>query len=99
MKIYKTKLILCFILIHGSIAQTLAEAGHKLTVLGTIPKHYNRAKYTYIHIDSSAQYDEDLSSSLVNKDEPTCTSFNKIMLNTLPSKYEGIFTYPQSSRF
>ncbi|XP_054730555.1 UDP-glucosyltransferase 2-like [Anastrepha obliqua] len=50
------------LLIHCAVADTLARAGHNVTVIATKPNVYPDAKYNYIHLDTPM-----LSVSYMNK--------------------------------
>ncbi|KAM7348772.1 UDP-glycosyltransferase UGT5-like isoform 4-T4 [Cochliomyia hominivorax] len=57
------------LVIHSSIAETLAAAGHNVTVIAAFPNLLPRAKYNYIQIESPLP-DGSLANELVNKPEP-----------------------------
>uniref|UniRef100_A0A1I8QEC1 UDP-glycosyltransferases domain-containing protein n=1 Tax=Stomoxys calcitrans TaxID=35570 RepID=A0A1I8QEC1_STOCA len=86
------------VLIHGEVAHTLAEAGHRVTVLATIPNPLKNTKYNYIYIDIPALYDENMASSMVNDGESAYKGFLKIIGNSWKTTNETL-NHPTMKRF
>lgn len=70
------------LLIHCAIADTLAEAGHDVTVIATVPNIYERAKYKYIHVQG-AMYDNKFANDMVNKPAPAYVKFYHTMSSVM----------------
>lgn len=68
-------------IIHCTVANTLALDGHEVIVLGNIPNVFKNSKYKYIHIDIPA-YDVDLTNSMVNNTGSVYKRFPEIIFNT-----------------
>lgn len=62
------------LIIHTAIAETLAEAGHDVTVIGLFPNLNKKAKYHYIHIDSE-KIDNAFTQNMIDKPEPVYKKF------------------------
>lgn len=62
------------LIIHTSIADALAEAGHDVTVIGLFPKMNKKAKYKYIHVDA-AKLDQAFTQQMIDKPEPVYKKF------------------------
>ncbi|KAI8117776.1 UDP-glucuronosyltransferase 1-6 [Lucilia cuprina] len=70
------------LLIHCAVADTLAEAGHEVTVISTVPNLYKRAKYNFIHVQG-AMYDEKFANKMVNKPAPAYVKFYNVMSSVM----------------
>lgn len=72
------------LIIHSAIAETLAAAGHNVTVFGAFPNLLPRAKYNYIQVDA-LQTGNALANELVNKPEPFYKKFTSLISVILTS--------------
>lgn len=70
------------LLIHCAIADTLAEAGHEVTVISTVPNLYKKAKYNFIHVQG-AMYDNKFANDMVNKPAPAYVKFYHTMSSAM----------------
>ncbi|XP_037814381.1 UDP-glycosyltransferase UGT5-like isoform X1 [Lucilia sericata] len=70
------------LLIHCAVADTLAEAGHDVTVISTVPNLYKRAKYNFIHVQG-AMYDDKFANKMVNKPAPAYVKFYNVMSSVM----------------
>lgn len=66
------------LIIHAALAETLAEAGHDVTVIGIYPNIYKNAKYNYIHMDVE-KMDPSFTQSVVDKPQPVYKKFGSMM--------------------
>lgn len=59
-------------LIHGAVADTLARAGHDVTVIGISKNIYPNAKYKFIEIklNEAAEFHSSILQNMVNKPKP-----------------------------
>lgn len=66
---------LSHLLIHGSVAETLALDGHNVTAIGTVPPSKVRAPHVnYIHIEGP-MYNNNFANEIVNKPVHTYKEF------------------------
>ncbi|XP_075158858.1 UDP-glycosyltransferase UGT5-like isoform X2 [Haematobia irritans] len=66
-------------IIHSSVAETLAAAGHNVTVLSILPDVLKNTHYsTYIHIESKP-LDPNFTTELVNKPQPFYKKINQML--------------------
>lgn len=66
------------IFIHSAIAETLADAGHNVTVLANVPNMLPRAKYNYIYIEGP-MYDNSFALDIINKPESIYKKFPEFL--------------------
>lgn len=66
------------VIIHSSIAETLAAAGHNVTVMGSFDNPIHQAKYRYIHLEGPKMDSKFVTKALDDK-ESTHQKFYKMM--------------------
>ncbi|XP_065364276.1 UDP-glycosyltransferase UGT5-like isoform X4 [Calliphora vicina] len=66
------------LIIHSSIAETLAAAGHNVTIMGSFPNILPQAKYKYIHLEGK-QLDADFVQKTIEKTESLYKKFNNMI--------------------
>lgn len=63
------------LMIHSAIAQTLADDGHEVTVIATLPNIYPQANYTYIEIEG-AMFLTHFAQKMLNKPAHIYSTYN-----------------------
>ncbi|XP_037814383.1 UDP-glycosyltransferase UGT5-like isoform X3 [Lucilia sericata] len=85
------------LIIHSSIAETLAAAGHNVTVIAVFPNLLPKAKYQYIQLDSH-NVSASFAQSLVDKPEPFYKKF-KTLLDMITKSANSTMQHPKMWEF
>lgn len=70
------------VLIHCAVADTLAEAGHDVTVLATVPNMFQKSKYKFIHVEG-AMFDSNFAQEMLNKPGSIYRKLNGIVSHVI----------------
>lgn len=66
------------LLIHCAVADVLAEAGHEVTVIGTVPNIRKQAKYKFVHVEGQ-MFPNSLVQEMLNKPTSIYRKLNNIV--------------------
>ena len=70
------------LLIHCAVADALAEAGHEVTVIGTVPNIRKQAKYKFIHIEGQ-MFTSSFAQEMLNKPTSIYRKLNGIVTHVI----------------
>ncbi|XP_037932804.1 UDP-glycosyltransferase UGT5-like [Teleopsis dalmanni] len=84
------------LLIHCAIAETLAERGHNVTVVATLPNVNKTSKINYIHIDISVN--EAVLSDLINQSKSNLHKMTSWMDENM-QQCESLITHDKLQQF
>ncbi|XP_065364275.1 UDP-glycosyltransferase UGT5-like isoform X3 [Calliphora vicina] len=85
------------LIIHSSIAETLAAAGHNVTVIAVFPNILPQAKYNYIQLETT-KIDGSFAQSLVDKPQPFYKKFNSL-INMVTASANQTMQHPKMLEF
>lgn len=70
------------VLIHCAVADALAEAGHEVTVISSVPNMFKKAKYNFMHVEG-AMFDSNFAQEMLNKPASIYRKFNGIISHVI----------------
>ncbi|XP_046802502.1 UDP-glycosyltransferase UGT5-like [Lucilia cuprina] len=70
------------VLIHCAVADALAEAGHEVTVIATVPNMLKKAKYNFLHVEGP-MFDSNFAQEMLNKPASIYRKFNGIISHVI----------------
>ncbi|XP_037814382.1 UDP-glycosyltransferase UGT5-like isoform X2 [Lucilia sericata] len=70
------------VLIHCAVADALAEAGHEVTVIATVPNMIKKAKYKFLHVEGP-MFDSNFAQEMLNKPASIYRKFNGIISHVI----------------
>lgn len=70
------------VLIHCAVADALAESGHEVTVLASVPNMFKKSKYNFIHIPGE-MFDNNFAQEMLNKPSSIYKKFNGIISHVI----------------
>ncbi|XP_065364273.1 UDP-glycosyltransferase UGT5-like isoform X2 [Calliphora vicina] len=70
------------VLIHCAVADALAEAGHEVTVISSVPNMFKKAKYKFMHVEA-AMFDSNFAQEMLNKPASIYRKFNGIISHVI----------------
>lgn len=85
------------LIIHSTIAETLAAAGHDVTVIGSFPNILPKAHYKYMQIEGF-QFDKSFAQRFVDKPQPIYRAFGG-MLSTIMETANGTMQHSKMQEF
>ncbi|KAM7348770.1 UDP-glycosyltransferase UGT5-like isoform 2-T2 [Cochliomyia hominivorax] len=77
------------VLIHCAVADALAEDGHNVTVIATVPNMIKKAKYKFIHVEGP-MFDNNFAQEMLNKPASIYRKFNGIIAHVINMANETI---------
>ncbi|XP_017464666.1 PREDICTED: UDP-glucuronosyltransferase 2C1-like isoform X1 [Rhagoletis zephyria] len=85
------------LIVHAALAETLAQAGHDVTVIASVRNVYPHAKYEYIEIDGAA-FDPSVLTGMVNNSKPFYRKFDD-MMKAISISTNASITHARMQRF
>lgn len=85
------------LIVHAAVADTLAQAGHDVTVFGSTNNVYPNAKYKYIQIGRET-FENSVIAGMVNGSTPYYKQF-ATMLRSIGTSSNASITHPRVQRF
>lgn len=70
------------VLIHCAVADALAEAGHEVAVIATVPNMFKKSKYKFVYVQGE-MFDNNFAQEMLNKPAPIYRKFNGIISHVI----------------